>query len=342
MTSLSIFSRSRIGKLKEAMGKPDGANAVNDPADGGFLVPYWFNVAAKKISKAMDKGPAKECSKGSPQRQASNRLLGRTIECGCKECKEKAGVLKREKQSDVATGDGQKQKLAQEADSASNFATHQVAKEAMKFTTRKFLEASATKTSNIPTMFRVELINEGLGNFKDAYYYTKEALESAMPLFEGAKNFADHPSLEEEAIRPERSTRDILGHFEGLSVEKGDGGTAALCGTLDIMELQETEWARGLMARAVENAKKFPDKEFIGLSINASGESEEANIDDVLAKAPEGAKAKLTEAKEQGIETVKVVNKITSIVSCDLVTAAGAGGKILNIIEGEKTDGKEK
>ena len=52
--------------------------------------------------------------------------------------------------------------------------------------------------------------------------------------------------------------------------------------------------------------------------------------------------AKLAEAKENGIESVKVVRKIKSAVSCDLVTEAGAGGKILNFIEGGNHNGKKR
>jgi len=121
-----------------------------------------------------------------------------------------------------------------------------------------------------------------------------------------------------------------------------DGGCTVLTSTLDVLNVPKTELQRAQMARAVENKQKFPEKEFIGLSINAGGDSEEKSIDDVMAMAPEGAKPKLQEAKEQGIDTVRVVSLITSVVSCDLVTAAGAGGKILNIIEGEKTDGKKE
>ena len=202
----------------------------------------------------------------------------------------------------------------------------------------RFLEA--TKPAETQTMFRVVLLEEGLGNLHDAYYYTREALESAVSVFNGLKIFADHPSLEEEEIRPERSTRDILGHYENVSVEDGDAGRAWLCGDLNLLPSDDCGWARGLMVRAIENAKKFPDTPFIGLSINAGGAATKTPIDDVIASAPDGAKEKLTQAKDQGIDTVKVVQQITRGTSCDLVTEAGAGGKILNIIGDE--DGEEK
>jgi hypothetical protein len=67
--------------------------------------------------------------------------------------------------------------------------------------------------------FRVALIQEGLGNLRDGFYYTKQALESAVPAFEGKKAYADHPSRSEESDRPERSVRDIVGHYENLKLE---------------------------------------------------------------------------------------------------------------------------
>ncbi len=188
--------------------------------------------------------------------------------------------------------------------------------------------------------FRVVLIQEGMGNSNDAYYYTREALESAISVFNGLKIMADHPSLDEEETRPERSTRDILGHYENLSVDQDEAGQAALYADVDILPSADTEWARARMVRAIENSEKFPDRDFVGLSINASGPSQETPIADVIEMAPDGAKQKLIDAQESGIETVKVVSKINRAVSCDLVTEAGAGGKILNIIggsDGQKT-----
>lgn len=198
--------------------------------------------------------------------------------------------------------------------------------------------ATATQPQN---KFRVILIEEGLGNFGSAHYYTRECLEAAVPLFTGLKIMADHPSLEEEEIRPERSTRDILGHYENISVEEAEGGRVRLCGDAHILPSQDCDWARARMIRAIENASKFPDKPFVGLSINAWGDSEESTVDEVLAMAPEAAKAKVVEAKENGIELVRVVRRLKGAVSCDLVTEAGAGGTIINII-GDKEDGKEK
>jgi len=201
--------------------------------------------------------------------------------------------------------------------------------------TAKFKESSAVDDGIGHTKFEVALITEGLGNFKDAFYYDREALESAIPIFEGAKIYADHPSLSEEEDRPERSVRDILGHYQDLRIQEKDDGCGELLADLVTLPDKSNEWARTRIKHAAEYAKKFPDKDFVGLSINASGDAMEKKIDDVIASAPEGAKIKLQEAKDSGIETIRVVSEIKDAVSCDLVTEAGAGGRIINLIEGE-------
>ena len=97
------------------------------------------------------------------------------------------------------------------------------------------------------------------------------------------------------------------------------------------------------MRHAVEYAKKFPDKEFVGLSINASGDSGEMSLDEFLkeTKVPDSVLPKLMKAKEQGAQTIRPVTAISEAVSCDMVTEAGAGGKILDMIEKEKSHGKK-
>ena len=211
----------------------------------------------------------------------------------------------------------------------------------MKFRA-KFLEATTrSDTAKQGFAFRCVLLSEGLGNLKDQYYYSKEAIQSAIPIFEGKKIYADHPSSEEETIRPERSVRDILGHFEGVTVEEKDG-ISQLVGDVRVMPDQSYEWARALMREAVTYAEKYPDKDFIGLSINAGGDAEEKGIDEAVSTAPDGAKPKLAEAKEKGVEKVNWVSRITEAVSCDLVTEAGAGGRVLAMLETDKTNKETK
>lgn len=207
-----------------------------------------------------------------------------------------------------------------------------------------FQESSARDDGIGYTRFKVVMLKEGLGNLKDAYYYTKEAIESAVPVFEGKKIYADHPSADEEQSRPERSVKDVLGHFENVKVIAGEDGQHMLEGELVILPDKPYEWARGLMRHSVEYSKKYPDKDFVGLSINASGDAESKSLASLVeAKIiPEAALPKIKQALDEGVETVKVVSAIKDAVSCDMVTEAGAGGKILSMIEREKQAMKVK
>lgn len=308
MTLKSIFSL----KLRE--GNKNGAYA--DPQGSGVRTTHWFWGAADRIERSQDQRQSECAEKVKSLSECIGKVMGKSLE-GCGRSKE--------------------------ADSSSGFPATLAAKSKesnISIIASRFREASGGQAS--PSIFRVTLIKEGLGNFADAFYYTREALQSGVELFTGLKIMADHPTLEEEEIRPERSTRDVLGHYDNLAVEEDDDGCAILCGDVDTLDGDSFEWARSIMVRAVENSAKFPDKPFIGLSINASGGAEKMGIDDVIKQAPDAAKAKLLEAKEKGVEIVRVVQKLNRAVSCDLVTEAGAGGEILTIIEGDKSNGKSK
>lgn len=211
-----------------------------------------------------------------------------------------------------------------------------------KFSNARFLETTGpTGTSLDPTIFKVALIQEGLGNLKDAFYYSKKALESAVTEFEGKKCFADHPSRSEEIDRPERSVRDIVGHFENVHLEENDDGSSMLCADLVMLPEETNRWARSLVKHSIDYAKKYPDKNLIGLSINASGDADPVKIDQFLASdIPSSAKPKLMKAKEQGLTEVRVVSAIRDAVSTDLVTEPGAKGKVLEMLEKEKAMGK--
>jgi hypothetical protein len=205
----------------------------------------------------------------------------------------------------------------------------------------QFVESAAKDNGIGYTKYSVVLIKEGMGNLKDAFYYHRDALMSAVPVFEGKKIYADHPTLVEEQIRPERSVRDVLGHFENVRLEETDG-QAMLCADVVTMPDEPYRWARALMRHAVEYSSKYPDKEFVGLSINASGDASPMSIDKLIENGvPESAKLKLLKAQAEGIETIKLVTRLDAAVSCDLVTEAGAGGMILEMIEGEKSMGKK-
>lgn len=239
-------------------------------------------------------------------------------------------------------------KFVKEADMASSMPQLARGKEsAISFRSVKFLEktnqttdigVSKPKQSTLGfTKFRAVMLQEGLGNFADAYYYTADALKTAAPVFEGKKIFADHPSSLDEQIRPERSVRDVLGHFENVHVEETSDGRAQLVGDVVILPDDNFKWARSLMSHAVEFHTKFPDKEFIGLSINASGDASPVQLTEFMKQdLPESVKLKLQEAIDKNIEQIKVVSAIKEAVSCDLVTEAGAGGSLTKYLENNK------
>lgn len=193
-------------------------------------------------------------------------------------------------------------------------------------------------TGSYGRRFKVILIQEGLGNFGNAFYYTRQALESAVPLFEGKKFMVDHPSESEERDRPERSVRDIAGYYERVHIEE-QAGRAVLAGDLVVLSGDEYEWVRTQLRESLEYSKSHAG-DLVGLSINANGDAEQVDLADLVAgnvvQVPQGALPKLHEAKALGITTVNVVNRFTAATSCDLVTEAGAGGKPVSLIEQEK------
>lgn len=191
-------------------------------------------------------------------------------------------------------------------------------------------ESSARDNGIGWTRFEVDLIEEGLGNLHDGFYYTKEALKSAVPIFEGIKLYADHPDKLEEQTRPERSVRDVLGNYENVKYSEAADGLGVLSADLVVLGDKPYEWARGLLRHAVEFSEKYPDKNFVGLSINAGGIAAEMSIEEFknAYDIPKSALLKFKEAEEKGIEEIRIVTAFDEATSCDLVTEAGAGGKI--------------
>ncbi len=183
--------------------------------------------------------------------------------------------------------------------------------------------------------FRTVLLQEGMGNLEDCYYYTREAIESCPPLFEGKKYFIDHPDAMEEKTRPERSVRDIAGWFENLQVEDAPDGRALLVGDTVLLESPDVESIRALMLESIAYSQSHAGKDLVGLSINAGGDFDTIALEQFIRteNIPEGCQAKLAEATQKGISMIRPVRKMTSATSCDLVTEAGAGGRISQLLE---------
>jgi len=147
----------------------------------------------------------------------------------------------------------------------------------------------------------VEVVCIRAGLSKNGNYYTPAVVRAMAPLFEGARAFADHPAPGE---RPERSIRDIVGYYKDPRVD--DEGT--LRATLKVA--RGAEWLWDLVREAVEEGQ--PD--LIGLSIDAD--------------------ARVAPGRVEG-RAARVVEAITRLNSCDVVTRASAGGRLERILQAD-------
>ncbi|MFI7448085.1 hypothetical protein ACIBQX_11355 [Nonomuraea sp. NPDC049714] len=111
---------------------------------------------------------------------------------------------------------------------------------------------------------------------------------------QGLPVFLDHPGVTEAYERPERSVRDLAGHLATTAVYEGDG----LYADVEVYP----HWAPVIEAMA----------EHIGMSIRAFGTVEASTEDNI--RGP-------------------IVTSLAEASSVDFVTAAGAGGKIVALLE---------
>lgn len=132
-------------------------------------------------------------------------------------------------------------------------------------------------------------------------YYPADVLarDGATAFPAGTHIYFDHPTQTEEEERPERSVREMAGVL------------------LDDAKFEESPDGRGLFARVkfFEDVKDMIGfrAEHVGLSIRAAGQIEET---------PQGQ---------------RVVRSISHGLSVDLVTRAGAGGRLVNMTESAQT-----
>lgn len=126
-------------------------------------------------------------------------------------------------------------------------------------------------------------------------YYSREVLERDAGVFSvGLHSFLDHPGLAESGDRPERSVRDLAGKLTTTAVYDGDG----LYAEIEFFP----HFAPIIEAMAGD----------VGLSIRASG---------------------MVESREVDGRMVPYVTALTEAVSVDVVTRAGAGGKLVQLLE---------
>jgi hypothetical protein len=144
----------------------------------------------------------------------------------------------------------------------------------------------------------VKVIQPGHGS---SGYYSKELLERDGPSVFGPGTFAfiDHPSASEARDRPERSVRDLAAvTIEPATFnETGPDGPGLYTKMRVLPQYRET----------IEALSPY-----IGMSIRAHGTFRPGEVD--------------------GRKT-KVIERLTSAESIDFVTKAGAGGKVLALME---------
>lgn len=166
-------------------------------------------------------------------------------------------------------------------------------------------EARLIEGSANPSKKEVELdiIVEGFGNKRDNHYYGREILETAAPLFEGAKMYVDH--LDPETIKKlngnPRKVSDLGGRIVETWTHTTDEGSLVVRGRAKI--------AQNWLWEMIEN-----DPELLGVSINAWGKSKTGTV--------EGRQARIVEG-------------ISKVGSVDWVTEAGAGGKVVSLVEAQ-------
>jgi len=152
-------------------------------------------------------------------------------------------------------------------------------------------------------LWRVTIIRPGWS--ENNRYYSREVLAGAARLVEGAKAYADHPTETELRERPERSVRDIVGHYSGARQE-GDGRVTA-----DLHVLESAAWLKSILREAPR---------LVGISINALGKTSSG-----IAEGRSGV----------------LVDAIGRIQGADVVTEPAAGGSIDRLVASNRKGGTE-
>lgn len=152
------------------------------------------------------------------------------------------------------------------------------------------------ESTDTPGRYRVQLISPGWGSsgFYSADVLSEAATKGVFPA--GLHMYADHPTMTDEVERPGRSVRDLWGVLDTPATV--DPATGAL-----VAEARVFTPYRPLLEEMADA---------IGLSIRAGGYAETGEAD-----GREGP----------------IITELTEALSVDFVTAAGRGGKMLELIE---------
>lgn len=175
--------------------------------------------------------------------------------------------------------------------------------------------------------FSVIIIKQGLGNLRDKNYYSADAIKTGESVYEGKKCYYDHPTETQEKEQPGRSVKDIVGHFENVKSVKNKDGLMELQADFIPIQGESRLGAIEMFEHAVQYSKKYPDKNFIGLSINGDGEGLTLSYDDFINQV-KPSQQELEKIKEIKGQEINLITRLLDAVSADVVTEPGAGGGI--------------
>lgn len=166
----------------------------------------------------------------------------------------------------------------------------------------------------------VVIISEGPGNEVDKNYYTPEAIESGVSLFEGARAFINHQTEAERNSRPEQDVHQLCGFYKNCKSttinDPRQGKTVkALAATLVCDESEAGQLAFAKAKAQILFSKLYPNSKecYAGISVNTGG-WQDGTVD--IA----------------GEEWAKIV-AFEGVQSADVVTRPGRGGAFLRFAE---------
>lgn len=174
-----------------------------------------------------------------------------------------------------ATDDKKKKKKAKDSKESSRI----IESAGVLDSTEAVVDEADKKTLVEGPRMKVWLLTEGLGNMRDKNYYGRECIESAPPIFEGSVMMLNHLGYIDEENRPEGDVEKTVAYYRNCKAERvntPDGLKYALTAEACFDATQEGLNAFEKAKTAVHFRDDFPasDKEYVGISVNAIGESE--------------------------------------------------------------------
>lgn len=166
----------------------------------------------------------------------------------------------------------------------------------------------------------VIIISEGPGNEVDKNYYTKEAIESGIKLFEGARAFVNHQTEAERDSRPEQDVHQLCGFYKDCKTftvfdPRQKKNVLALGAKLICDESEAGDLALSKAKAQILYSKLYPNSKecYAGISVNTGGWQD-------------------GDVEIAGEKWAKIV-AFEGVQSADIVTRPGRGGGFLRFAE---------